>query len=798
MRIRAKLAIGFLAVLAAGVPVLLVSLYTFEATDAELQALKGDVVPSAIAMAAMERACCQAQHHAMEYILHGREEDARLTRSSLAALVEAGAAHLEHDKRRGPQKHAVARRELPKKIRAFQSAVLGLMDRKKRGEGIEVLLRRDREEVHPLAAALGRQAREHMATHMLELAEAEMAVGEAHRRGILAVLLGSGCVLLVAAVAVVIASKRLVKPLQILERSTREIAQGRLDYRTAMTRNDEIGQLSRSFDAMADALSNTLVSKNSLEKSNRALEAEVASRERAEERFRVLFESSRDAIMTLAPPSWRFTSGNPAALAMFGAEDEEAFTELGPWDVSPETQPDGRPSAEKAREMIETAVREGSHFFEWTHLDADGEPFPATVLLARMEVAGQTVVQATVRDVTERKRAEETLREEREKLAKIAGSAQDAIVMMDADGNVSFWNRAAETIFGYTEDEALGKELHRLMAPERFHEAFRKGFAHFQQSGEGPAVGRTLELVGRRKDGQEVPIELSMSAVRLRDAWHAIGIVRDVTDRKRAEEVLAQRTRDLERSNAELQAFAYVASHDLQEPLRMVASYVQLLERRYADALDDDAREFIGYAADGAKRMQDLINDLLAYSRVGTKGKPFAPTDCEALLEEVLSNLEVAIKESGARITHDPLPQVMADEGQLARVFQNLIGNALKFCDQAPEVHVSAEKADGQWRFSVRDNGIGIEPDQQEKIFVVFQRLHRRDEYAGTGIGLAITKKIVERHGGRIWVESEPGRGSTFYFTIPERKEAENEHEHGHGNGEHLAVACPSGGDSAG
>ena len=214
--------------------------------------------------------------------------------------------------------------------------------------------------------------------------------------------------------------------------------------------------------------------------------------------------------------------------------------------------------------------------------------------------------------------------------------------------------------------------------------------------------------------------------------------------------------------------------------------------------MDDDAREFIGYAADGAKRMAMLINDLLAYSRVGTRVKPFAPVDCEALLEDILANLEVTIKESGARVTHDRLPQVMADEGQLARVFQNLIGNALKFCDQAPEVHVSAEKTDGQWRLAVRDNGIGIAPDQRENVFVVFQRLHRRDEYAGTGMGLAISKKIVERHGGRIWVDSEPGKGSTFTFTIPERKEAENEHEHGHGDGAHQAVACPAGGDSAG
>jgi light-regulated signal transduction histidine kinase (bacteriophytochrome) len=221
-------------------------------------------------------------------------------------------------------------------------------------------------------------------------------------------------------------------------------------------------------------------------------------------------------------------------------------------------------------------------------------------------------------------------------------------------------------------------------------------------------------------------------------------------------------------SNQELEQFAYVASHDLQEPLRAVNSYAQLITRKYQGNLDAKADKYLGYIMEGATRMQQLISDLLEFSRVGTRGKSLGLTDCEALLSQVLDNLKVAIAESHAIITHDPLPTLMGDETQLMQLLQNLIANAIKFHrEEPPRVHIKAEKRENEWVFSVSDNGIGMEPEYFERIFTIFQRLHSKSEYPGTGIGLAVCKKIVERHGGRIWVESQPGVGTTFYFTIP-------------------------------
>ncbi|HTL59537.1 MAG TPA: ATP-binding protein [Candidatus Limnocylindrales bacterium] len=245
-------------------------------------------------------------------------------------------------------------------------------------------------------------------------------------------------------------------------------------------------------------------------------------------------------------------------------------------------------------------------------------------------------------------------------------------------------------------------------------------------------------------------------------------------ERARAEEQLRQTSLNLQRSNTDLEQFAYVASHDLFEPLRMVTSYLQLFRQQYKELVDKQGKEFIEFALEGAKRMEALIHDLLAYSRVDMRGRAFEPTDCEQAFNAAVTNLKIALQESAASITHSPLPRVLADKIQLTQVFQNLIGNALKFRgDRPPQITVAAVRQENEWIFSVRDNGIGIDSKDFNRIFVIFQRLHTRQEYAGTGIGLALCKKIIERHGGRIWVESSPGQGSSFYFALPMLEEVE-------------------------
>ena len=341
-------------------------------------------------------------------------------------------------------------------------------------------------------------------------------------------------------------------------------------------------------------------------------------------------------------------------------------------------------------------------------------------------------------------------------------------------------NRAMAAVFKLNDPaEAIGRTDFDFFAPEHAQRAF---------ADEAEILRTGVPLVGREErevwpDGTATWVSTTKQCLRDRSGGTigTFGISRDITARKLAEEALALKAQELARSNTELEQFAYVASHDLQEPLRMIASYTQLLSRRYKDKLDREAEEFIGFAVGGALRMQVLINDLLSYSRVGTRGKAFAPVDCARIVQQTLENLKIALEESRAVITQDPLPTVSGDPTQLTQLFQNLIGNAIKFHGaEDPRVSVSAQRREGaaaappggpgEWVFCIRDNGIGIEPQYFERIFVIFQRLHTRQEYPGTGIGLALCKKIVERHGGRIWVESEPGRGSAFLFTLPENR----------------------------
>jgi PAS domain S-box-containing protein len=327
-------------------------------------------------------------------------------------------------------------------------------------------------------------------------------------------------------------------------------------------------------------------------------------------------------------------------------------------------------------------------------------------------------------------------------------------------------NVQAEKQFGYRRHELVGQKVTALI-PQGFAERLIADGLRSAEDALAQQIGTGIELVARRKDGTEFPIELMLSPLESAEGVLVTAAIRDITKRRRAEALLLHKVEELNRSNEELGQFAYIASHDLQEPLRMVASYTQLLSRRYKGRLDSDADEFIAFAVDGANRMQRLIQDLLAFSRVGSKGKDLAATSSEDALQQALTNLRGAIEESGALITHDVMPPVLADETQLTQLFQNLIGNAVKYHrSEGPTVHVGTSRNLNKWTFSVKDNGLGIDSQYFEKIFGMFQRLHKREEFAGTGIGLAICKKIVERHGGKLSVESTLGEGSTFRFTL--------------------------------
>ena len=349
----------------------------------------------------------------------------------------------------------------------------------------------------------------------------------------------------------------------------------------------------------------------------------------------------------------------------------------------------------------------------------------------------------------------------------VINTTVDGFWISTLDGQFEFVNEAYCQMSGYSREALLdGMRIAdieaKLTAPElgaQIRELITVGHDRF-------------DTRHRRKDGSIFDVEISVNYLQ-HPRPRLFCFIRDITERQRSAEELEARTESLARSNAELEQFAYVASHDLQEPLRMVSSYTQLLSRRYRGKLDTDADEFIAYAVDGANRMQKLINDLLAYSRVGTRGKPFAPVDCGVCVAQVLLNLALLVEDVKAQVTYADLPVIIGDEVQLAQLFQNLIGNALKFRGTAPpQVSVTAEWREGLWLFAVRDNGIGIAAEYFERIFVIFQRLHNRDQYPGTGIGLAICKKIVGRHGGQIWVESTPGQGTTFFFTLASDKES--------------------------
>jgi PAS domain S-box-containing protein len=403
-------------------------------------------------------------------------------------------------------------------------------------------------------------------------------------------------------------------------------------------------------------------------------------------------------------------------------------------------------------------------------------------MLSPLESAEGILVTAAIRNISVRKDAEEHLVQMEGRYRGLLEAAPDAMVVVNQGGEIVLLNVQAEKQFGYRRDELLGQKVKNII-PEGFAERLIADATRSVADALAQQIGMGIELSGRRKDGSEFPIEIMLSPLENAEGILVTAAIRNISARKQSEENNAElerrveeRTKELavanqvlERSNIELQQFAYVASHDLQSPLRSISGFVQLLKIEYGSKLDEQAADWIRRTIQATEQMQDLICGVLAYSRVDSRSRPFTPTAFLDVFNDVVALLESSIQDAGGQVTCGDLPVVMGDRSQFVQLMQNLIGNGLKYHgDRSPHVHVSAERNGNEWTFSVRDNGIGIEAKFYERVFEIFKRLHDQKEYPGTGIGLAVCRRVVNRHGGRIWVESEAGKGSVFHFTLPE------------------------------
>ncbi|MCX5684416.1 MAG: ATP-binding protein [Planctomycetota bacterium] len=567
----------------------------------------------------------------------------------------------------------------------------------------------------------------------------------------LAVMLG---IVAVSVLLSVVVTRRVTRPIRRLQAQAAAIGKGDLDCRTDITGITEFEELSGALNRMAASLK---------------LAMEEAERRAAEN-------------LSLA----KFPAENPSPVCRFSAEGFIIYANaasaplLGAWNCRV-----GHQAPSSIRQAMTQAMTSGKP----NEFDAVVGDRTFSLVVSPAIEAGYANVYG--RDVTERRKAQEALsrinaeleqRVEQRTAALRAASAYarslieaslDPLVTISPEGKITDVNLATEEVTGVARTRLVGTDF-----SDYFTEPDRARAGYHAVLDRGLVLDYPLAI--RHTSGRITDVLYNATVYR-NEAGEIQGVfaaARDVTARKKAEEELArhrehleelvkQRTGELARSNQDLEQFAYVASHDLQEPLRIVTGYIQLLERRYKDRLDKDANDFIAFAVDGVTRMQRLIQDLLTYSRLGTRGHEMTQTDCEKALSSALANLRLAINESGAVITHEALPTLTADEPQLIQLLQNLIGNAIKFKGgRRPEIHISACPADGRTLFAVQDNGIGIDVPYLERIFIIFQRLHGQQEYPGTGIGLALCKRIVERHGGRIWVESKVGEGSIFYFTL--------------------------------
>lgn len=480
----------------------------------------------------------------------------------------------------------------------------------------------------------------------------------------------------------------------------------------------------------------------------------------------VLMEVTADYIFFKDKKS-RFIKTNKAHTKLLGIDDPKEA--IGKTDFNFFPNADAKRFYEEEQEIMRTGIPVIAR--EWTVPGPKGE----TIWLSESKIPIYNNEDRVIglvgvsRIITGRKTAEAALQKSELQYRTTIDWIDNALFVVDSDLKMVLYNKSFEKMI---EELKLGKDLigKNILADLPYlHDDYKERYKKVFVTGENIITQKETNIGNKEFIGEirKIPIYDGKKISQV------ITIIRDITEQKHAEEQLNRQAKGLKRSNMELEQFAYIASHDLQEPLRMVSCYVKLLAKRFSEAKDindvtnDDINEFIFFTLDGAKRMQQLINDLLEFSRVQTHGKEFKKIDSEIIIRHAIDNLHLTMSESNATVTHDSMPVIFADKSQLVQLFQNLIGNGIKYHGEAPpRIHISAKKGKRDWIFSVSDNGIGIDPEHYERIFIIFQRLHTKDEYTGTGIGLALCRRIVERHHGKIWVESVKGKGSTFYFTI--------------------------------
>ncbi len=566
----------------------------------------------------------------------------------------------------------------------------------------------------------------------------------------------------------------------IIEEHEQTVQELKSVHEEVLSSNEELQSLNEELHTAKEELES---GNEELTTVNEQLQNQMEALRQSEERFRILVESVQEYAIFLLDPKGYVVTWNRGAERLKGYKAEEIigshFSKFYP-----------KGDEKKPTRELQAAIRTGVYKEENWRLRKDGSLFWASVVITALkDKSGKLRGFAKVtRDMTERKKADEVLRQSTEYAKSIIQSANDAYVSINSQSIITEWNHRAEVIFGWKRQEAIGRSLKQTIIPQRFRQDHEKGMGRFLKTGKGPLINKTFEIMALHRKGYEFPVELMLWPIKVGGQFTFHSFIRDITERKKADEILRnanqaleqrvkERTQDLQayadeliRSNADLQQFAFIASHDLQEPLRMVSLYTDVLDKQLKNNTNEQIVKSFRFLREGALRAQQLIKELLEYSRIGAKdNQPLEKISMKKVICHVLSLMDMTIKENKADVTYGSLPSLVASRFQMEQLFQNLLSNAIKYKINNPKIHISAKKQNGEWLFSVQDNGIGIEPQYQNQIFTPFKRLHSNHDYPGTGIGLAFCKKIVEGHGGKIWVKSVPGHGATFLFTLPEK-----------------------------